>query len=111
MKKLLLIISMLGISISINAQDISKELLQGKWLIVKVGDLYTKDLGLGEDIWDFRLNKWIVSSSGKELRPEVFAVKGNEIIFGSYRIKVIEFNKNKMVIDANGIKQTLEKIK
>lgn len=114
MKRVFSIILLITSSFVINAQELTKDKLIGKWLIVKVGDWDTEAMGLGTDIWQFTQTDWIVTSNNKSFRPELFRVKSNEIILGSppntHIIKVIEFSDTKLVTNSNGIIQTLQKI-
>ena len=114
MKRVFSIILLITSSFVINAQELTKDKLIGKWLIVKVGDWDTETMGLGTDIWQFTQTDWIVTSNNKSFRPELFRVKSDEIILGSppntHIIKVIEFSDTKLVTNSNGIIQTLQKI-
>jgi hypothetical protein len=110
MKRIILILTLCLLSMAAQAVELSREALQGRWLIVKMGDMDTKELGLGEDIWEFKDNLWIVSSSGVRMKPETFSIKGNEIDLGSYSIKVTDFLEGKMVTDSMGVIQVLEKM-
>ena len=111
MKKIMQILVILLIPFSAYSLELSKENLQGEWLIVKVGDMDTKDMGVGEDIWEFKGDQWIVKSSGVSMRPESFSVKGQKIDFGSYSVEIIDFSESKMTANTLGIIQVLEKIK
>ena len=111
MNRIILVIALCTLSIAAQALELSQEAIQGRWLIVKMGDMDTKELGLGEDIWEFRDNLWIVSSSGVAMKPEIFRIKGNEIVLGSHSIKVTDFSEGKMVTDSMGVVQELEKMK
>lgn len=88
MTKLLFALYLFVLSTPSFAETLSKELLQGQWLIVQVGDFKTKDLGIGEDIWQFKKNEWTVISNGKALRPDAYQVRNNEIVIRSFSIKV-----------------------
>jgi hypothetical protein len=111
MKRIILILTLCSLSMAAQALELSREALQGRWLIVKVGDMDTKDLGVGEDIWEFKNNQWTVISSGVSMKPRTFSIKGNKIVFGSYSINVIELSEEKMAADSMGVVQVLEKMK
>ncbi|WP_281649243.1 hypothetical protein, partial [Parendozoicomonas sp. Alg238-R29] len=111
MKKLFISIILTAVSTSVLAQELNNEFLQGKWLIIKSGDYFTEDLGVGEDIWEFKNNTWTVNTSGKALHPEEFVIEGNILIIGNYQIKVVDHNSNMLLVDTSGIKQQLERIK
>ncbi len=89
--------------------NLSADSLQGQWLITHVGNEATADMGIGQDIWEFKGNKWTTISSGHRMRPETFSVSGSKIDFGSFAIDVMEYSQNKMMVDAMGIKQRLIK--
>jgi len=101
---------------SIQASPVlTEEIIAGKWLIIQVGDLKTKDLGLGDDIWEFKNNMFFVSSSGKKIgKPEPYVINNNKIIYGTQPyvvdINIIEFSEKKMTVEVRGGVQILEKI-
>ncbi len=111
MNRIILVLILCTLSIAAHALELSQEAIQGRWLIVKMGDMDTKELGLGEDIWEFKDNLWIVSSSGIAMKPEIFGIKGNEIVIGSHSIKVTGLSEEKMVTDSMGVVQVLEKMR
>lgn len=111
MKKTLLLIFISIISGSLYALDLSQDTLQGQWLITKVGDMDTKEMDLGEDIWIFKGNKMMVKSSGVSMKLDEFSIKGNKIDFGTHSIEVTEFSADKMTTDTMGMIQVLERIK
>lgn len=110
MTKLLFALHLFVLSTPSYAETLSKELLQGQWLVVQVGDLKTKDLGIGEDSWQFKNNELTVISNGKALSPDTYQVRNNEIVIRSFSIKVSEFSTTRMVTDSSGIVQILNKI-
>lgn len=98
------------------SSKLTKEMLTGQWLIVQISDLKTNDLGLGDDIWKFKNNQFLVLSSGKHIgKPEPFVIKNNTIIYGTHPytvdINVIKFSDMKMSVEIRGSIQILEKIK
>jgi hypothetical protein len=111
MKRIIFGLAICLLSMGVQALELSQEALQGRWLIVKMGDMDTKELGLGEDIWEFKGNQWTVVSSGVRMKPETFSINGNEIDFGSYSIKVTDLSGGKMVAESMGVVQVLEKMK
>lgn len=92
-----------------NVGNLSADSLQGQWLITHIGNEATADMGIGEDVWEFKGNKWTAISSGHRMRPETFSVSGSKIDFGSFAIDVMEYSQNKMMVDAMGTKQRLIK--
>jgi len=115
MKSLFLLIIVIFCT-SLQASPIlTEEAITGKWLVVQAGNLKTKDLGLGDDIWEFKNNMLFVTSSGKKIgKPESFVIKNNEIIYGTHPyvvdINVIKLSEKKMTVEIRGGIQILEKI-
>ncbi len=91
------------------SSSITRESLQGKWLITHLGNTSSADLDAGEDIWEFSQNQWTAISSGHRLRPEKFTVADNMIKFSTYSVTILEFDGKRMKVDTFGTIQRLEK--
>ena len=89
--------------------ELSRASLQGVWLITHVGTMSAEEMGVGEDLWEFKGDAWTVISNDRRLAPEKFTIINNKIDFGSYSIKVTYFNGITMTTTFSGIVQRLVK--
>ncbi|MBN3561810.1 DUF4124 domain-containing protein [Aliamphritea spongicola] len=91
------------------SSSVTRESLQGRWLITHLGKTSSAELDVGEDIWEFSQNQWTVISNGHRLRPEKFTVADNMIKFSTYSVTILEFDGTRMKVDAFGTIQRLKK--
>jgi len=105
MKKFIAVCLLLFLAPFAFAAQLSKESIQGRWYIVKIGDFTIEETDLGEDVWEFTGDQWIVHSSGIAMRPEVFKIEGDSIIYRDVEIKVTNFTGDTMGTDAIGFIQ------
>lgn len=111
MKRLFFLVVLMSASFAAFSDELSAAALQGKWKIVESAGMTAEEMGVGEDFWEFKGDKWIVHSGGVSMRPETFSVIDDRIDFGMYGISVTEFTGSRMVTDMRGMVQVLEKVK
>lgn len=109
MLRAILFISMLVISLSANAAEVTLSDIQGKWNKIKSNKAKIVNL---DDAWEFNGNNYIVWAEGKPLGgADKFTLLNNEIILEYGKIIILEFTGDSMKTEYYGTSINLQRAK
>lgn len=98
------LLALLCISLA-QAADLSREVLQGRWLITAVDD----EPEATKNHWEFAGDKFRQIEEGKQKSEEAFTIKDGRIDLGYMNIRVSEIDGAGMKATFAGFKYSLKK--
>ncbi len=104
MNKIFLLLCLL-VPFQVCSADISKENIQGAWVIVTMAGMPDEE----GDMWEFEGNQFYQNLGGRRISPDPFVIKGNVIDLDYYKIKVLDFTGLTMKADMAGFVYELKK--
>ncbi|WLQ12435.1 hypothetical protein O5O45_22160 [Hahella aquimaris] len=105
MKKIVIFIALTLFAIGAQAAELSKQALQGSWLILSMNGESDDE----NDKWEFEGDNFYQNLGGRRIYPDAFTVKGQTIDLGYAKIKVLAFDGDTMTADMAGFTYELKK--
>ncbi|AZZ90253.1 hypothetical protein EUZ85_05790 [Hahella sp. KA22] len=92
MKRITIITALALFAIGAQAAELSKQALQGSWLILSMNGESDDE----NDKWEFEGDNFYQNLGGRRISPDAFTVKGQTIDLGYAKIKVLAFDDDTM---------------
>ncbi|WP_431687865.1 hypothetical protein [Hahella sp. NBU794] len=105
MKRIVIFTALALFAIGAQAAELSKQALQGSWLILSMNGESDDE----NDKWEFEGDNFYQNLGGRRISPDAFTVKGQTIDLGYAKIKVLAFDGDTMTADMAGFTYELKK--
>ncbi|ABC27690.1 hypothetical protein HCH_00795 [Hahella chejuensis KCTC 2396] len=105
MKQVAVFVALIMLALGVQAAELSKQALQGSWLILTMNGESDDE----NDKWEFEGDNFYQNLGGRRISPDAFTVKGQTIDLGYAKIKVLAFDGDTMTADMAGFTYELKK--